>query len=586
LSLLVLLTFAPVRDYAFVNFDDREFISENPVVSRGLSADGVIWSLTNAYAATGGPVTWLSHMLDVELFGLDAGSHHVVSVVIHLFSTLILFALLIQLTDSVGRSAVVAGLFAVHPLHVESVAWIAERKDVLSGAFLWLTLLAYVSWVRRPSISRYAAVAGFLALGLLSKPTVVIAPILMLLLDVWPLRRAAAPAAGSGAIHRLIREKVPLLMLAAGATAWTFVTQTGIGAVSSLADIPLGTRIVNMAVSCATYFVKMIWPANLAVFYPYQTAWPVTVVLGSIGLIVVVTGAVIVTARRWPIGAFGWAWYAIALLPVIGLIQAGGHATADRATYLALVGLFLPVVFGADDLLEASGVRSMARAAVACLVLVAVAAVARQQVATWRDSRTLWEHAIRVTSNNDRAHGNLGVILAEHGSHREAIAHFTEAIRITPAFAHAHHNLGLSRAALGDVEGATEAFRAAIKLAPDYAKAHYHLAETLANAGKYEEAIPHCRAATRLTPDSADAHYLLAVSLGTTGRTAEALHEFEEALRRQPANPAWHYTRAMLFMQVGRRDDAIGSLETALRLDPANDVVRRTLASIKGGPPQ
>lgn len=583
LSLLVLFTFAPVRHHEFVNFDDREFVVDNPMVSRGLSADGVIWSFTDAYSRTGGTVTWLSHMLDSELFGLDAGSHHVSSLVIHLISTLALFALLIRLTDSVGRSAVVAGLFGVHPLHVESVAWVAERKDVLGALFLWLTLLAYVGWVSRRSVLRYAAVVGFFAVGLMSKPTVVVAPALMLLLDVWPLQRLAAGVDRSKRLRGLLLEKLPLFLLAAGVSAWTFRAQTSIGAVSALGEIPLGTRVVNMAVSCATYIVKMFWPAHLAAYYPYQATWPASVWLGSIGLVIVVTGAAVVTARRWPIGAFGWAWYGIALLPVIGLIQVGGHSTADRATYVSLVGLFLPVVFGAGDLLKAGRIRPNVQTALSCLVLVLTAMIARQQVMTWRDSRTLWEHAIRVTAKNDRAHGNLGVIFAEQGLHRDAIAHFTEAIRITPAYAHAHYNLGRSLAAVGEEGRAADEFREAIRLAPEYAKAHHHLGDMLANAGKFADAIPHCRTATRLNPDYAEAHYLLAVSLGTTGQTTEALHEFEQALRLQPSIAAWHYTHAMLLMQLSRRNDAIGALETALRLDPTNDVIRRALASIKGG---
>jgi Flp pilus assembly protein TadD len=543
-----------VRHHDFVNFDDDDYVTANPVVLRGLTWHGVAWAFTTEHAVNWHPLTWLSHMLDVQLYGLDAGAHHLTNLLFHIGNTLLLFGLLHRMTGALGRSAFVAGLFAVHPLHVESVAWVAERKDVLSTLFWMLTLWAYIEYVKRPDLRqssrrRYAAVLLFFALGLMAKQMLVTLPLVLLLLDFWPLGRVGigpnpaggwAPARdGWATAGRLVWEKLPLLALAAASSIATFVIHQRGGAVIILSAIPLQLRIENALVSYVVYIGKMLWPAGLAVLYPYPqslSAWSVAVAFVTLTGISV---AVIWAAPRRPYLPVGWFWYLGTLVPVIGLIQVGDQAIADRYTYIPLIGLFIIVAWGVPDLLVRWPLRrvvlpKIALPAAACLVILACAITARGQLEYWEDSTTLWTHTLAVTTRNNIAHNNLGATLADQGKTDEAIAHYSEALRIKSDYADAHNNLGVALADQGKLDEAIAHYSEALRIKPGYSDAHSNLGIALADQGNLDEAIAQFTEALRINPDSAKAHNNLGVALASQGKLDEAIAQFTEALQVKP----------------------------------------------------
>jgi protein O-mannosyl-transferase len=541
--------------FDFVNYDDLEFVVENSHVSTGISATNLRWAFTNAYAGTGGPLTWISHMVDARLFDLDAGAHHRTSLVLHACNALLLLAVLWTMTHKTGRSAWVAALFAVHPLHVESVAWVAERKDVLSTTFWFLTVWAYVIYVRRPCVWRYTTMATFFALGLLSKPMVATLPFVLVLLDVWPLerinvrevyRRGTKPARDPS-IPRLVLEKTPLFVLSAISIALTFEAQRKIGAIAAIESLPIGSRVSNAIVSYVAYIGKMFWPIDLAAFYPHPLSIPPVRLVGAALLLGVLTVCAIVAARDKPYVTVGWFWYVGTLVPVIGIVQLGSHAMADRFTYIPLVGLFIVVAWGGTSLLQRAGSSWATVTIAAVAVVVAFAVISRAQVHYWQNGVTLWERATQVTRNNARAHANLGVALAREGQRARAIAEYRDALRIEPGYAEAHNNLALVLTAEGRAEEALAQYQDAVRLKPDYANAHTNLANLLDERGRADEAIAHYREAIRL--DSS--HVLARVNLAVT------------------------------LARAGRIDEAIGELEAALRLDPANDAARKMLEEMK-----
>jgi protein O-mannosyl-transferase len=521
---------------------------------RGLTWHGVAWAFTTEHAVNWHPLTWLSHMLDVQLYGLDAGAHHLTNLLFHIGNTLLLFGLLHRMTGALGRSAFVAGLFAVHPLHVESVAWVAERKDVLSTLFWMLTLWAYIEYVKRPDLRqssrrRYAAVLLFFALGLMAKQMLVTLPLVLLLLDFWPLGRVGigpnpaggwAPARdGWATAGRLVWEKLPLLALAAASSIATFVIHQRGGAVIILSAIPLQLRIENALVSYVVYIGKMLWPAGLAVLYPYPqslSAWSVAVAFVTLTGISV---AVIWAAPRRPYLPVGWFWYLGTLVPVIGLIQVGDQAIADRYTYIPLIGLFIIVAWGVPDLLVRWPLRmvvlpKIALPAAACLVILACAITARGQLEYWEDSTTLWTHTLAVTTRNNIAHNNLGATLADQGKTDEAIAHYSEALRIKSDYADAHNNLGVALADQGKLDEAIAHYSEALRIKPCYSDAHSNLGIALADQGNLDEAIAQFTEALRINPDSAKAHNNLGVALASQGKLDEAIAQFTEALQVKP----------------------------------------------------
>jgi tetratricopeptide (TPR) repeat protein len=547
LAAVVVAIYAPVRGFAFVTFDDPEYITLNPYIARGLTWSGVWWAFTSGYMFYWHPLTWISHMLDIELFGMDAGMHHAASVLLHAANSMLLFVLLRRLTGAAWRSAFSAALFAVHPLRVESVAWVAERKDVLCGLFWMLTLLAYVSYSRAPGVRRYLWVAVLLAAALMSKPMAVTLPFVLLLLDYWPLNRIRE---GSKAeLWRLVREKIPLFAMAVGAGIATYKIQHQVGAVAALDVLPVGVRVANALVSYVAYLGDTLWPAKLAALYPFQSlaVWEIA---GAAAVLAAISAAVWFASRRYL--TVGWLWFLGTLVPVIGLIQAGGQARADRFTYLPLIGIFAAGAWGIAELAEKRAVSRTVLSAAAGALLAAFSMASRVQLGYWSDSVSLWTRAISVTEGNFHAHNNLGYYLANQGRIAEAIPHFEEALRIRPDFPQAHSNLGAA----------------------------------LAQQGRMAEAVEHYRAALKSDPNNADAHNNLGVALGNAGRTEEALHEFLEALRVHPDDANAHANAGVMLGDLGRRAEAIEQFHSALRLNPNHEQARRQLQEVMQRPAQ
>jgi hypothetical protein len=510
LAALILVVYAPVRHYGFVDLDDPQYVSENPFVANGLTWTTVKWAFTTVHASYWLPLIWLSHAFDVQLYGLNAGAHHVTNVLLHLADTILVFALLHRATGAIGRSALVSALFAVHPLHVESVVWLTERKDVLSTLFLLLTIWTYIEYAHRPSRSRYVRALAFFALGLMSKAMLVTLPFMLLLLDVWPLGRFTITGWRLSSdqrviLYRLLREKLPFLALALLAAVVTYVTQQTTGAVASTSQISVAFRVGNAMVSYVTYIVQMLWPSNLALFYPYPLKLsPLLVVASAIGLIVA-TALVIRRPRRYPYLAVGWLWYLGSLVPVIGFIQAGDQARADRFTYVPLIGLFIIVAWGMWELFGRSRLAPVG----AVLALLVLSAVARVQVGYWRTNTELWEHALRVADESYVAHTNLGLAFFAQGKTDPAIAEFRAALRLRPDFAEAYNDLGVALAQRGDTDGAIQAFLNALRAKPSQAPSHYNAAVLLAAKGDTSAALTHLELALQLEPDYADAQRAL-----------------------------------------------------------------------------
>jgi tetratricopeptide (TPR) repeat protein len=539
---LVLLVFAPVRHHEFLFFDDPLLVTQRPEVLRGLTWENVRWAFTNGWGCNWHPITWLSHMLDIQLFGLDAGGHHLTSVLLHAANAVLLFLVLQLMTGQAAPSAFVAALFAVHPLHVESVAWVAERKDVLSAFFWMLTLWAYVGYARRPAAARYLAVLVLFALGLASKPMVVTLPFVLLLLDVWPLGRTALGM-------RLVWEKLPLLALSVVVSVATVFFQQGCRAVSDLDSLPLGLRLENALVSYVAYVAKTLWPAHLAAFYPYPRSFPAWEVAGAAA---VLAGLSLLAwaSRRRGYALVGWLWFVGTLVPVIGLVHAGEQALADRFTYVPLVGLLLVVAWGVPDLLRGWPPRRLVLSIGAALVVAACVVVARAQVAHWRNEATVWAHALDVTAGNDLAHNNLGMTLMMEGRAEEARAHFAEAVRIRPDNAVAHVNLGWALATQGHPDAALAEYEEALRIDPEQPDAHFNLGLAVEKLGRGEEAIFHLEEAVRLRPDRAQSHRVLGRMLADRGRRADAVAQYQEALR---LNPDDGRTRRALAELTGER---------------------------------
>jgi tetratricopeptide (TPR) repeat protein len=576
LALAILLAYLPVKSFDFVNFDDPDYVSGNAHVRQGLTPDGIAWALTSTEAANWFPVTRLSHMLDVQLFGLDAGWHHIVNVLLHTVATLLLFAFLNRATSGSTQarwpSAMVALLFALHPLHVESVAWIAERKDTLAALFGFLTLWAYVRYTEKPGLGRYLFVVACFCLALMSKPMLVTLPFIFLLVDFWPLRRPL-----------LLHEKIPFFVLAAASATITYMAQAGSGAVDAL-HIPFSLRVENALVSYFIYIGKMFWPAGLAVFYPYPPAIPAwQAVLAGVAILGVSALTLRVLKTR-PYLAVGWFWYLGTLVPVIGLIQVGAQARADRYVYLPMVGLSIMLAWG---LLEVP--KSKVAISGALAMCLACAVVCEAQVQYWRNSEALFRHALDVTSGNYLAHHNLGVALADEQRFPEAIEQYQAALQIAPGAANVQTDYGSALAKSGRIPEAIAHYRAALELLPDSPITHNDLANALAaNPGSVPEAIAEYQTALRLKPDyeearnnlakvqsqmqsnAAELQYNLGVDLAKSSKPEAAIAHFEEALRLKPDYVDAHNNLGVVLAGAGRVQEAISHFETALRIDPTS----------------
>lgn len=532
LGLLIAAVYGQTASFDFVDLDDPLYVTENPEVVAGLTPATARSALTTGRAANWHPMTWWSHQLDVTLFGVDAGAMHLVNVAWHTVATLLLFGLLFDMTGAVWRSAWVAALFAVHPAHVESVAWIAERKDVLSTAFWFMTTWVWLRHTRRPRAVTYGAVLVCYAFGLASKPMLVSLPLTLLLLDVWPLRRL-----GRG-VRALLVEKLPLFALAAASSVITVIVQRQGGAVSGLDQLPLAERLSNAVVSYALYLWHLVWPVHLAVFYPYNTSLNPMAVAGATLLLLAIS--VVAWSRRQtePWLAVGWAWFVVTMIPVIGVVQVGTQAMADRYTYVPYVGLWMAVAWALG-----SPAHTVARAriltAMALLTVVTSAWLAHAQVGTWRNAETLWRHAVAVRPDSARSHNFLGVIHGNLGRHAEAAHHFKEALRLRPDGVEALHlvpNLAHALLNLGRAAEAEPLFRRAIVHAPERPELHHGLGLALIAGDKTTEAIAAWREAVRLNPDAEQTWSLLGLTLASERRFLEARSAYAEVVRINPAN--------------------------------------------------
>jgi hypothetical protein len=501
LAALVLAAFSPLRHNDFVDYDDNAYLTRNPAVQGGLGAASLRWAFTTTRGSNWHPLTWVSHLADVSLFGLDPRGHHLVNLLLHAANTLLLFLLLRSLTGEPWPSAAAAALFGVHPLHVEAVAWAAERKELLAAFFGLLALHSYRRAVSRPGGPRLAPAALLLALGLLAKPTLVSLPFVLLLLDFWPLRRTAAGAApGAPALpwRRLAAEKLPLFALAAASCLVTYRVQGG--AAAMLQHLPAATRLSNAVVAAAAYLGRTLWPARLAFFYPHpERPWPATTFAAALATLLLLTGAAAALRRRAPWLAVGWLWFLGMLVPTVGLVQVGWQARADRYTYLPLIGVFTAAAWGTVRWSRRARQGPLVAAAAAALLL-AAAAQTRAQVATWRDTETLFRHAVAVTTDNWLAHQNLGAYLIARQRTEEGLRQEREALRIKPGAADAWYNLGCGLLARGEGEPAAEAFRAAIRLKPADPDFHVNLGTALFALGRREEAACSYERALRLDP--------------------------------------------------------------------------------------
>ena len=681
-ALLVLANiaiYAQSLGFEFVNYDDEKYVSANPIVAKGVTLEGIRWCLTSFLGSHWHPLTWLTHMLDCQVWGSWAGGHHLTNLLLHIAGTVLLFLLMVRLTGTIWPNALLAALFSLRPLRVESVVWIAERKDVLSAFLFIVTLWAYALFVARPSRGRHAGLLGAFSLAILAKPMVVTLPCVLLLMDYWPLGRLrlladtdpqlrfihgqpvdagrTSPLQRSEGVNgrtlrvtaplsTLVLEKAPLFALSLGATVVALFAQRWEGSIQSAERLGLASRLGNAVVSYALYIAQSLWPRGLAVFYPYEPSIPGWKIALSVCFLALVTALAIALALRAPAFITGWLWYLGTLVPVIGIVQVGVQAHADRYTYLPSIGLSIALVHGLLPLLpprlrlgepgsygfmhsvdtssaarvpgEAGGAGYGARfhtaigvagaatrrtagtarpgggsvlagalGAGACCLLVVLS---WRQASYWRNSVALFQRAVAVTKGNGLAHYNLGCALANAGRTDEAIAQYIEAIRVRPDYSRGHHNLGLSLSSKGRIDEAIERFRTALRLDPDYGDAHLNLGVTLAMKGRLEEARGQLAEASRLMPDSYLALYNLGLADQETGRNDEAFAAFSRAIELRPDSADAHFGLADILTRKGRIAEAVTQLKKTLSLRPdypgAAAEIERIGRSVSTGTPR
>ena len=585
---LVVVTFgiyAQVVGHQFITLDDPTYIKENPMVNRGVTLAGLAWAFTSFYATNWHPVTWISHMIDCQLFGTNPGSHLLVNALTHVANTLLVFYFLLRTTHARWPSALVAALFALHPLHVESVAWASERKDTLSTFFGLLSLIAYVRYAEASSIRRYAWVAMTLALGLLAKPMLVTWPFVMLLLDYWPLGRIRGQPVhrslgegGWSGLRGLVVEKLPLFALIAASVIITFLAQSRGGAVRTFADAPFALRVSNALVSYAKYLLLTFWPHDLAVYYPLAPMGiPAWQIIGAVFLLIGITMFCLFQGKTRPYLIMGWLWFLGTLVPVIGLVQVGGQTMADRYFYIPSIGLFIAFVFGLADLARSWRVAPWLSAGIAGGLLLILATLTNAQIQRWRDSFTLFEHTLAVTPPNLQIERNLGLALGGIGRYEEAAAHFEKTLQIDPNFYQGLVGMGVTRQLQGRLPEAIDYFQAAIRSQPDAPEAHVQLGLTLWKQNRDQAALQEMRRASQLAPKDADIRADFALALELVGRLPEAIEQFHEALQLNPNNAEAHANLGLALLTSGKARESIPEFEAALRLNPSLENARKNL---------
>jgi protein O-mannosyl-transferase len=576
-------SYSSVRTFEFNNYDDALYVTGNDLVKRGLTREGIVTAFTQPMAANWHPLTMVSHMADVELFGLNSGAHHLVNAAFHLANSLLLFGVLFRMTRQSWPSAAVALLFAVHPLHVESVAWVAERKDVLSAFFAFLTLWAYTRYAARARWFDYILVLLFFTAGLLSKPMLVTLPILLLLLDYWPLRRLPFSPETTEffprrPLRRVVLEKIPLLLLALGSSIATIIAQNTVRAVVPLDHFPLLVRLANAIVSCVRYLAKTIWPLDLSFHYPHPGLWPLPIVVAAFLFLLVASCAPFVLARRMPWLPVGWLWFLASLIPVIGIVQVGGQAMADRYMYLPVIGLSIAAAWTFQQLVvRRPDLRWPIIGASSCALL-ALTYLTRAQTQHWRTSEALYSHGLHLDPNNATAHRLLARTLSERGNQAGAVRHYSEALRVLPHDELLHYNLGVVLVSIGDIGRATNHLATSLQLNPTNTSSRFHLARCFSMLGNRKAAASNCLEVLKAEPND----YLTMIFLGhlylDDKKEQMAMDLFSEAAREHPHSAEAQHAYGVGLLKTGSVDDATLRFRKALELNSSFAPAHRHLA--------
>jgi tetratricopeptide (TPR) repeat protein len=573
LIVVTLAIYGQVIRHQFINLDDANYITENSMVTRGLSLTSIAWAFTTFYASNWHPLTWISHMIDCQLFGLNAGGHLFVNALIHSANAALVFWFLLRATGARWPSVIVAALFALHPLHVESVAWAAERKDTLSALFGLLSLIAYIRYAKSHSFKHYALVVVALALGLMAKPMLVTWPFVMLLLDYWPLRRYQ-----TSDVRKLMVEKIPLFVIVALSALITYIAQSHGGAVRTFVDAPVWLRLTNALVAYAKYVWRTFWPHDLALYYPYPSVFNVWHLIGAAVVLLAFTAFCFLERTRRPYLIVGWLWFLGTLVPVIGIVQVGEQAMADRYHYIPSIGLFIVLGFGIADLVTDRQLVARAALPVTVAALVILATLTFRQVALWRDTFTLFEHSLRIAPDrNIPIQYNLGLAFADIGKYDEAIAHFEKALEVDPNFALGLLNMGVTRQKQGRVTEAMGFYKRAIGVAPNLPQAHLGLGLGFAAQRKFEAAVEELREAARLDPADSDSRTNLALVLAQMGRITEGIDTLHEVLRSNPKSAEAHNNLGIILFVTGKTRESIPEFEEALRLNPSLEKASKNL---------
>ncbi len=574
LAVLTCIVFGQTLRHDFVNYDDPRYVYQNPKITSGLNIASIVWAFTHIHSENWHPLTTITHMVDCQLYGLKAGGHHFSNVLLHTIGVVLLFVVLQQMTGALWRSAFVAALFAIHPLHVESVAWVAERKDVLSGVFFMVTLLAYVHYSRAPSIGRYLTVALAFALGLMSKPMLVTVPFVLLLLDYWPLcriRGQRSDVRGQKKVLTLILEKVPLIVLSAVSSVVTFLAQRG--AVGWTEQLPVLARINNAVVTYVVYMWQMLWPVKLAVFYLHpENRLPLWEIILALAILIAATAAAFVLRKKGPYLVTGWLWYLGMLVPVIGLVQVGWQGHADRYTYLPQIGLYVLLTWTVTDLTAPWRRQREILSASAAVIISLLSWRAWIQTSYWRDSETLFTHALAVTSNNDVAENNLGIVFLRKGNLDEAISLLQAAVDLRPENSPAHENLAKALLQKGQVADALVHYRKLVELQPDNIEVHNIVGTVLIQQGQAREAVEEWQKVLVIQPDNGNAMSNLAWVFATSPDDslrdgAQAVQLAEQALRISGDRiPVIFRTLAAAYAESGRFSEAIQTAQRGIEL--------------------
>ena len=591
LFLFTLAIYWQVTSHEYIAYDDDVYVLKNYHLHDGISLHSMLWAFRSMYGANWHPLTWISHMMDIQLYGLNPGGHHATNLIFHILNVIAVNWVFLSMTGSPWKSAMVAALFAVHPLHVEVVAQVAQRKDLLSTFFWFMAMAAYIRYVKRLNRKDYFLVVLLFAFGLMSKPMVVTLPFVFLLMDYWPLSRLDGVFDKGESerylifarVRQLLWEKVPLFLMTMASCAITIIAQEGGGAVRSLEAYPLYVRVGNAIVSYSAYISKTVWPANLSFYYPHPKIHPASVIALSYAFLTLISILVFRYRRKYPFILVGWLWYIGTLIPVIGLVQVGAQSMADRYTYVPLIGIFIIMVWGGAVLYAKWRISKRLQAITAFFLITSYAIAAFSYAGYWSDSVVLFKKALAVTKDNETALINLGTVLQEKSEVDDAIAAYVKAIRLSPKNPKAHNNLGTAYMAKGNIPMALNQYRAALRFDPRYSKAHFNIAVLMEKTGKMEDAAKHYQQAISISPAYSEAYSNLGTLYLKKGRLRQALPYLKKAIELNPRDSGSLNNLAIALFQSGNVQSAIEHLERAIDLDPNDIEIQKNLRTIRNG---